>query len=98
VRLNDRFPPFADLQSCDRFGCATPDFRFQRRYDLPLVRNLARYDTRRGRPEPIVRPRGGAQRPGFAEAIARLEQRLKGLGYEVDEEALPPRADDAEAA
>lgn len=59
---------------------------------------LKRYDTKRGRPEPIVRPRGGAQRPGFAEAIERLERRLKALGYEVDEEALPPRADDAEAA
>ena len=59
---------------------------------------LKRYDTKRGRPGPIVRPRGGAQRPSFAEAIARLEQRLKALGYEVDEEALPPRADDAEAA
>jgi transposase len=59
---------------------------------------LNRYDTRRGRPEPIVRPRGGAQRPSFAEGIARLEQRLKALGYEIDEEAVPPRADDAEAA
>ena len=59
---------------------------------------LKRYDTKRGRPEPIVRPRGAARRPGFAEAIARLEQRLKALGYEIDEEALPPRADDEEAA
>lgn len=59
---------------------------------------LNRYDTRRGRPEPIVRPRGGDKRPTFAEGIARLEQRLKALGYEIDEEAVPPRADDGEAA
>lgn len=59
---------------------------------------LKRYDMRRGSPEPIVRPRAGAQRPSFAEAVARLEQRLKALGYEIDEEAVPPRADDAEAA
>ncbi|HEX8525776.1 hypothetical protein [Allosphingosinicella sp.] len=57
-----------------------------------------RYDTRCGRPEPLVRARGGAQRPSFAEAVARLERRLKALGYEIDEEAVPPRADDAEAA
>jgi hypothetical protein len=38
------------------------------------------------------------QRPSFAEAIALLEKRLKALGYKVDEEAVPPRADDAEAA
>ncbi len=30
--------------------------------------------------------------------MARLEQRLKALGYEIDEQALPPRADDGEAA
>lgn len=59
---------------------------------------LKRYDTRRGRPEPLVRPRGGAQRPSFAEAVARLEQRLKALGYEIEEQALPRRADDEEAA
>ena len=59
---------------------------------------LKRYDTRRGRPEPIVRPRGDARRPSFAEALARLERRLKALGYEIDEEAVPARADDAEAA
>jgi hypothetical protein len=59
---------------------------------------LKRYDTRRGRPEPITRRRNGAQRPSFAEAVARLEQRLRALGYEIDEEAVPPRADDAEAA
>jgi len=56
------------------------------------------YETRRGRPEPIVRPRGDAQRPSFAEGIARLEQRLKAPGYEIDEESVPPRADDQEAA
>jgi hypothetical protein len=59
---------------------------------------LKRYDTRRGRPESIVRPRGDAKRPTFAEGIARLEQRLKALGYEIDGEAVPPRADDEEAA
>jgi hypothetical protein len=36
--------------------------------------------------------------PSFAEAMARLERRMKGLGYEIDEEAVPPRADDEEAA
>ena len=56
------------------------------------------FDTRRGRPEPLVRRRGDAQRPSFAEAVARLERRLKALGYEIEEEAVPPRADDAEAA
>ena len=63
-----------------------------------VLKLLKRYDTRRGRPEPITRRRNGAQRPSFAEAVARLEQRLRALGYEIDEEAVPPRADDAEAA
>jgi hypothetical protein len=30
--------------------------------------------------------------------VARLEKRLKGMGYEIDEEAVPPRADDEETA
>lgn len=59
---------------------------------------LKHYDTRRGRPEPLVRPRGPARRPSFAESMALLEKRLKSLGYEIDEDAVPPRADDAEAA
>ncbi|HEX8643094.1 MAG TPA: hypothetical protein VF702_04185 [Allosphingosinicella sp.] len=59
---------------------------------------LKRYDTRRGRPEPLPRPGGRDRRPSFAEAVARLEKRLKGMGYEIDEEAVAPRADDAEAA
>ena len=59
---------------------------------------LKRYDTSRGRPEAITRRRDGTQRPSFGGAIGRLERRLKALGYEIDEEAVPPRADDAEAA
>ena len=59
---------------------------------------LKHYDTRRGRPEPLVRRRGDVHRPSFGEAVARLEKRLKALGYEVDEDAVPERADDEEAA
>lgn len=89
------------LEALKRFAAAIdrakadPEAAIEFERALKLLR---RYDTKRGRPEPIVRPRDGAQRPSFAEAIARLEQRLKALGYEVDEQALPPRADDAEAA
>ena len=56
---------------------------------------LNRYTGSRGRAQPIARRR---EQPSFAEALARLEGRLKALGYEVDEAAVPPRADDAEAA
>lgn len=58
---------------------------------------LRRYDVRSGRPQPIVRLRDKA-RPSFAEAIAELEKRLRGLGYEVDEQGEPERPDDDDAA
>ena len=76
--------------------CIPPIADIRRRCERAL-KLLKRYDTRRGRPEALVRRRGDAQRPSFGEAVARLEKRLKALGYEVDDEVVPPRADDGEA-
>jgi transposase len=89
------------LEALKRFAAAIDGARADPEAAVEFERALKllkRYDARRGRPEPIVRRRGGAQRPTFAEAVARLEKRLKALGYEIDEEAVPPRGDDAEAA
>lgn len=89
------------LEALKRFAAAIDKAEADPEHAVEFERALKllkRYDTSRGRPEPITRRRGGTRRPSFAEGIARLEKRLKVLGYEIDEEAVPPRADDAEAA